>query len=342
MTAADQSSGAPLLQVEDLHVWFRVDGRWATAVDGMSLHVDPGEVVGLIGESGCGKSVTARALLGLVGGPNAEVSATRLEFDGLDLTTLDADAMRMIRGRRMAMITQDPMTALNPSLTVGTQVADLLRHHQGMGRRAAVDRATDLLDRVGIRDAARRHHDHPHQLSGGMRQRVLIAMALAGQPDLLIADEPTTALDTTVQAQVLDLLLDLREEFGMAILLVTHDLGLVAQTCSRVLVAYAGSVVETAPTQELFERPRHPYTAALIGCAPGLRPPGELVAIPGAPPVAGSALTGCRFAPRCAFAAETCERSQPTLQTGGRADPGHAPHAVACVRADELRLEGVA
>src|SRR3954454_14714985 len=295
-----------LLEIEDLVVTF---GRTA-AVRGASLRVEKGETHCLVGESGCGKSVTALAVMNLLarGGHRA---ARRMSFADTDLLSLSDRAMARIRGNRMAMIFQEPMTSLNPADTVGSQMAEVLSRHKGASRSAALDRAVELMGRVGITAPQMRLGQFPHQLSGGLRQRVMIAMALMCDPELLVADEPTTALDVTVQAQILRLLATLKREFGLSILLITHDLGIVARVADRVSVMYAGEVVESAPTSELFRAPQHPYTRGLLACVPvpgKVRRDRPLGSIPGTVPTIAPGFAGCAFRSRCAHAIEICER----------------------------------
>jgi oligopeptide/dipeptide ABC transporter ATP-binding protein len=290
---------APLLRVQDLHTTFRTRDGVVRAVDGVSFQVDRGEILGLVGESGCGKSVTSMSILGLVASPG-RVEAGSVVFDGTDLLTVSRDALRRIRGDRISMIFQQPQSSLNPVWDVGRQIGEVLEIHRNMTRRAARGRALELLKMVGIPDPDRRLGAYPHELSGGMAQRVMIAMALACEPELLIADEPTTALDVTIQAQILDLMRDLREQTGTAVILITHDLGVVAEMCDRVAVMYAGEIVEQTDTVTLFRDPRHPYTKGLIGSIPvlgDLRE--ELAVIPGSVPNLIDLPPGCRFAPRC-------------------------------------------
>ncbi|HVB30848.1 MAG TPA: ABC transporter ATP-binding protein [Gemmatimonadaceae bacterium] len=304
----------PLLAIENLRTYFHTAGGVARAVDGLSLTVAPGETVGVVGESGCGKSVTALSILRLIGAPGRIESGSRILFQGRDLLSLDGRAMRAVRGNRIAMIFQEPMTALNPVFTVGDQVAEVARIHAGASRAEAWKRAVEMLDRVGIPAAGERAREYPHQLSGGMRQRVMIAMALMMQPDLLIADEPTTALDVTIQAQILELLAELQRQFGMSVLLITHDFGVIAETASRVVVMYGGEAVEQAPVRELFAHPHHPYTQGLLAAMPRLGASRErLQTIPGTVPAPTDWPAGCRFRDRCAFAWERCEREHPAL-----------------------------
>jgi peptide/nickel transport system ATP-binding protein len=311
-----------LLEVQGLRVEF--GGRTA-AVRGASLEVRKGETHCVVGESGCGKSVTALAVMGLLA-RTAKRSADVLRFAGEDLLKLSDRQMDRLRGDRMAMIFQEPMTSLNPAYTVGSQMAEVLTRHRGTPRRAALDRAAELLGRVGITAPGLRLGQYPHQLSGGLRQRVMIAMALMCDPELLIADEPTTALDVTVQAQILRLLIGLQRDLGLGILLITHDLGIVARVAHRVSVMYAGVVVESAPTAELFADPKHPYTRGLLDCVPvpgKIRPGDPLGSIPGVVPRIAPGFRGCAFRDRCAHAAPICADAAPQQQAG-------AGHAYAC------------
>ena len=302
----------PLLQVQDLRVSFRSRRGTAVAVDGLSFSVAPGEVLGVVGESGSGKSVSMMSLLGLIRDPNCTVAGTA-RFRGRDLVAMTDAELRVLRGRDIAMIFQDPMTSLTPVYTVGWHIAEQIRAHQHLSKRAARARAVELLAEVGIPDPARRIDDYPHQFSGGMRQRAVIAMGLANNPSLLIADEPTTALDVTTQAQVLDLLRRLRQDYGSSIILITHDMGVVSQLADRVLVMYAGRAAEEGPKEEVFHRPRHPYTWGLLGSVPRARAPRvrRLPAIPGSPASALAIPAGCAFAPRCRFAHDHCLERPP-------------------------------
>jgi peptide/nickel transport system ATP-binding protein len=309
----------PLLAVTDLSVTFRRRGqRDIRAVDGVTFTVDSGQVVGLVGESGCGKSVTALALMGLLPARGVEVGG-RASFNGVDLLSLDPRRRRDMRGRDIAMVFQDPISSLNPVVPIGVQVSEVLTRHRGMREKEARVEAADLLDRVGIPDPARRLREYPHQLSGGMRQRALIAMAVACQPRLLIADEPTTALDVTIQAQILELMKDLVKELGTALIMITHDLGVVAGMCDTVNVLYCGRVVEQAARRPLFAEPHHPYTVGLLGSVPrldGVR--GErLTAIPGSVRDVLPWAEGCAFAPRCVRVAERCLEGPPALTSAG-------------------------
>jgi oligopeptide transport system ATP-binding protein len=319
MMAADKRSG-PLLEVRDLHTQFFTRRGIVRAVDGVSLTLEAGKTLGLVGESGCGKSVTALSVLRAVQEPGRVVSG-QIVFQGEDILRLSERGMQKVRGRRIAMIPQDPLTALNPVLSVGDQLAEVLTIHLGMHGRRARNRGIELLERVGIPLAAQRFDAYPHQMSGGMRQRVLIAMAIACQPGLLIADEPTTALDATIQAQILELLGALTRESNMGMLLITHNLGIVAGHCDRVAIMYAGRIVETAPVRELFAHPHHRYTVGLLECVPRLDRQGKGVfhTIPGSPPDPADIPSGCPFHPRCAFAVARCIADQPQL-TAATAD----------------------
>jgi oligopeptide/dipeptide ABC transporter ATP-binding protein len=307
----------PLLRVRDLKTYFVTDrgAGTARAVDGVSFDLQPGETLGIVGESGCGKTVTSLSILRLIPEPPGHIRpGSYIEFEGRNLLSLAPKELRAIRGNRIAMIFQEPMTSLNPVLTIGDQVAEAAIVHQRLSRRAARARAIEMLQQVGIPDPGSRVDDYPHQLSGGMRQRVMIAMALICHPQILIADEPTTALDVTIQAQILELLARLQQQLGMAVLLITHDLGVVAGSADRVVVMYAGQVVESAPTPELFARPRHPYTEGLMASIPRLdRPRERLHSIPGSVPAATAWPAGCRFHPRCPFAWEKCRTEEPPL-----------------------------
>ncbi|MEQ9010405.1 ABC transporter ATP-binding protein [Algiphilus sp.] len=310
---------APLLSIEGLDVRFAADGGELRALHGVDLEVAAGEVVGLVGESGCGKSVTASAVLRLLPEPPARVAAGQIRFDGRDLLSLSPRALRRLRGPEIAMIFQEPMTALNPVFTIGSQMTDVLRRHERMSRRAARARAVDWLHRVGIPAPEQRLSAYPHQLSGGMRQRVMIAMALSCRPRLLIADEPTTALDVTIQAQVLELMTELVRAEGVSMLLITHDMGVVAETCDRVHVMYCGRVVEEAPVKALFAAPRHPYTAGLLACLPrvGADRTRSLPTIPGKVPELHALPEGCAFADRCKNVQADCRSAPPPLRRMG-------------------------
>jgi len=320
--AAAGNDAMSLLAVNDLRAYFHTREGVARAVDGVSFEVSAGETLGIVGESGSGKSVTAYALMGLIPKPPGRIESGTAQFDGQDLLALPPRDLRRVRGRDISMIFQDPMTTLNPYMTIGRQLIEPLRAHAEVSRSDAIDRGKAMLREVGIQDAERRMNMYPHEFSGGMRQRVMIAMALITKPKLLIADEPTTALDVTVQAQILDLINRLREELGMAVILITHDLGVVARTCDRVAVMYAGRMVETAGVEPLFAAPRHPYTRALLDSMPASRGRGEeLYAIPGMPPDPTQLIAGCPFAPRCAHVLPSCRAGDyPLCETA----PGHS------------------
>ncbi|MEQ1500752.1 MAG: ABC transporter ATP-binding protein [Myxococcota bacterium] len=315
MTGTEALAAEPLLEVRDLHTRFTVDGRVAAAVSGVSFHVDRGEFVGVVGESGSGKSVTALSVMRLIPNPPGEIVSGQIRFEGRDLLTLPWPEMRDIRGRRIAMIFQEPMTSLNPVFTIGNQVAESARRHQRLSWSAARDRAVEALTAVGIPDPRHRLDDYPHQFSGGMRQRVMIAMALICDPALLIADEPTTALDVTIQAQILDLIQDLQRTRGTAVLLITHDLAVIAETCKRVIVMYGGRIQEVAPVVDLFDRPGHPYTRGLLDSIPHRTARGaRLPAIPGNVPSIFELPSGCRFRTRCPLAFDRCAAEEPELR----------------------------
>jgi peptide/nickel transport system ATP-binding protein len=314
----------PLLEVRDLQTHFRTPDGINRAVDGVSFDIEAGQTLAVVGESGCGKSVTAMSILRLIPEPPGKTAGSVL-FQGRDLLRLTASEMRKIRGDEIAMVFQEPMTSLNPVLTVGRQIAETVRLHQGLDRKAAGKRAAEMLALVGIPEPARCVHQFPHQLSGGMRQRVMIAIALACSPKLLIADEPTTALDVTIQAQILELMQDLKNRVGAAIMLITHDLGVVAEVAEHVIVMYAGRKVEEAPVAELFRRPKHPYTRGLLGAVPklGSSLAGEtarLSEIPGIVPDLKQRISGCVFAERCAYATNLCRSVAPALELKA---PGH-------------------
>ncbi|MGQ0663052.1 MAG: ABC transporter ATP-binding protein [Pseudomonadota bacterium] len=320
-------AAAALLELDGLKTHFFTRDGVVRAVDGVSLAVKAGETLGVVGESGCGKSVTSLSILRLIPSPPGRIVAGEIRFAGRNLLELGEAEMRAIRGNEISMIFQEPMTSLNPVLTVGRQIAETLMLHQGMDRKAALARAVEMLRLVHISEPERRIAQYPHQLSGGMRQRVMIAMALACDPKLLIADEPTTALDVTIQAQILDLMRELKSKIGAAIVLITHDMGVVAEMAERVVVMYAGRKVEEAPVEALFRRPRHPYTLGLLGSIPRLadalepaRARQRLAEIPGMVPSLREEMRGCGFAPRCAFALERCRRDYPPLEEKA---PGH-------------------
>ena len=307
-----------LLEVEGLSV--RHGAAERPLIDGVSFSVREGETLGVVGESGCGKSLTALALMGLLPTPPLALAGGTARLDGVDLLALDQGGMSRVRGDRMAMIFQEPMTSLNPALRIGEQIAEAVRRHRGAGRSEARARAVEMLHRVGVPAPERRADEHPHQLSGGMRQRAMIAMALANDPALLIADEPTTALDVTIQAQILDLMRALRDETGAALILITHDLGVVAEMADRVAVMYAGRIVEIGTAAAVFDDPQHPYTIGLMLAAPSLgERTGRLATIPGAVPSPEAMPRGCRFAPRCPFAVARCAEDPPLAPLS----PGH-------------------
>ena len=319
MTTPPASSG-PLLSIKDLRTYFHMGAAVARSVDGISFDVGAGETVGIVGESGCGKSVTALSILRLIQPPGRIEPGSRIEFEGKDLVTLGDEEIRHVRGNRISMIFQEPMSALNPVFTVGDQVAEVARIHAGVSRKEAWNRAVDALALTGIPAAADRAQQYPHQLSGGMRQRVLIAMALMMKPALVIADEPTTALDVTIQAQILELLVDLQKKFGTSILMITHDLGVIAETTSRVIVMYAGEIVEEAAVDELFAKPHHPYTEGLMHAMPHIgRELERLNVIPGTVPAPTDWPHGCRFRERCPYSWDLCEREHPPLYQIGAA-----------------------
>ena len=323
---------AKLLEVNDLATHFFTQDGVVKAVDGISFHLDEGEILGIVGESGCGKSVSALSIMRLVANPPGRTVRGEVLFDGEDILKLDDAEMRHIRGNRIAMVFQEPMTSLNPVLTIGRQLTETLELHQGMNKTQARDRAAELLRIVGIPDADRRLKDYPHQFSGGMRQRVMIAMALSCNPRLIIADEPTTALDVTIQAQILELMQDLAKEFGTALVIITHNLGVVARYASRVVVMYAGKIIETGSAQEIYHNPRHPYTLGLLASVPRLDATEreKLEAIEGLPPDLIGLPEGCSFAPRCRFAFERCTQETPGLKVTTEA------HEAACWRSEEL------
>ena len=317
-----------LLDVRALKTFFQVEGGEFPAVDGISFSIDPGRTLGIVGESGCGKSVTALSIMGLVPRPPGRIAGGEILFDGVDLLQLSAAALRELRGNRISMIFQEPMTSLNPVLTVGEQITEGILRHRTMSRDAAKELAIEMLRMVHISSSEERFGDYPHRLSGGMRQRVMVAMALACKPKLLIADEPTTALDVTIQAQILDLMRTLREETGTAIILITHDLGVVAELADDVAVMYAGRIVERATVAALFAEPQHPYTVGLLGSIPRLDiEQDRLAAIEGQVPNPLAPVTGCRFHPRCPFVIERCRHEDPPL-----IDLGNG-HESACWRA---------
>jgi oligopeptide/dipeptide ABC transporter ATP-binding protein len=326
------ADAGPLLEIEELHVHFATKGGTVRAVDGVSLTLSRGEVLGIVGESGSGKSVLSLSVLQLLPTPPAVYAGGAVRFAGRNLLALRAAEMRSLRGNRIGMIFQEPMTALNPVFTVGHQIAEVFRVHRGLSKTEAREAAVEMLATVGVPAPGSRVRDFPFQLSGGMRQRVMIAMALACRPELLIADEPTTALDVTIQSQILDLIMDLRDRLGTAVILITHDLGVIAETADRVAVMYAGRIVEEAPVEVLFDRPLHPYTRALMRAVPRLEAEADerLNEIAGTVPNLADVPPGCRFQDRCPVAADGCRREDPVLAEFG---PGHR---VACVRAGHV------
>ncbi|MCH9014279.1 MAG: ABC transporter ATP-binding protein [Gemmatimonadetes bacterium] len=311
-------TATPILQVHNLSVAFETPRGVVHAVDDVSFDVARGETLGIVGESGCGKTVTALSLLKLIPQPPGRISQeSRVLFDGVDVLSLEGEALRKIRGARVAMIFQDPVASLNPVLTIGEQIAETIRAHKPVSRAEAREQAILLLDRVGIPDPAHRYRSYPHQMSGGMLQRVMIAIALSCTPDVLVADEPTTALDVTIQAQILDLLRGIQDEYGMSLILITHDLGVIAEIADRVIVMYAGQVVEEAATETIFSQPAHPYTRGLIDSVPRVdQPQYQITAIPGSVPPASNWPSGCRFHPRCPYAWDRCE-TEPQLERSG-------------------------
>jgi peptide/nickel transport system ATP-binding protein len=319
-----------LLDIRDLRTWFRTDDGMVRAVDGVSLSIGAGETVAVVGESGCGKTVTARSVLKLIDMPPGRFESGQILWQGRDLIPLGPAAMDTVRAREIAMVFQEPMTSLNPVYRVGAQISEAVRVHENLSRKQAAERAVEMLELMQIPNPARRANDYPHQFSGGMRQRVMIAMALACRPKLLIADEPTTALDVTIQAQILDLLADMKARFGMSIMLITHAMGVVAENAQRVVVMYAGRVVEEAPVEALFANPRHPYTQGLIRSIPRVDARAgrhqRLAQIKGTVPSLIDLPPGCRFADRCPMVIDACRGADPAMRDVG---PGHR---VACIR----------
>lgn len=328
------SSNPPILDIASLNVEFRREGEWVKVVDGVSLRVKEGEVLGILGESGAGKSVTGMSILQLLPPHISRVTGS-IRFRGRELVGLREKELRSIRGNEIGMIFQEPMSSLNPAFTIGDQIAEVVRQHRPVSRREAWTRAVELLDLVEIPLPAQRANDYPHSFSGGMRQRAMLAMALSCEPDLLIADEPTTALDVTVQARIIELIADLQRRLGLTVILITHDFGVAGEICERIVVMYAGQVVERGPIDELFEHPLHPYTEGLLNSVPDVgRPTDRLGAIPGSVPPPESWPSGCRFHPRCSYSQEgRCNAAVPALaDTDGR--------LVRCVRWNELNLKG--
>ncbi|HTT78510.1 MAG TPA: ABC transporter ATP-binding protein [Stellaceae bacterium] len=326
----------PLLEVRHLHTEFRTGIGVVRAVDGISYTVEPGETVAIVGESGSGKSVGALSILRLIPDPPGRISEGQVLFDGRDLTVLSEEEMRHVRGGDIGMVFQEPMTSLNPVLTIGRQITETIEQHRGIAAAAARQRAIELLGLVGIADAARRLKQYPHQLSGGMRQRVMIAIALACDPKLIIADEPTTALDVTIQAQILELMQDLTRRLNVALIIITHNLGVVARYARRVNVMYAGRIVESGSAAAIYHNPRHPYTIALLRSVPRLDRPrrARLDPVEGQPPDLTRLDQGCAFRPRCRFAVERCAEARPPLVSNG----GEAGHLAACFRSAELGI----
>ncbi len=316
-----------LLSVKDLKTYFYTDDGVIPAVDGISFDLDKGGTIGIVGESGCGKSVTSLSIMGLIPQPPGKIVNGSIEFEGKDLLHYSEAQMRSIRGNEISMIFQEPMTSLNPVFTVRNQISEAIMLHQGLDKATAREKSIDMLRRVGIPSPEKRVDDYPHQMSGGMRQRVMIAMALSCNPRLLIADEPTTALDVTIQAQILDLMAALREDLGTAIMMITHDLGVIAEVVEKVVVMYTGKIVEAADTHTIFKNPQHPYTIGLLASIPRLDGDGtRLQAIPGSVPIPGSFPEGCGFHPRCAFATDLCiQKRPPSFEMGDN-------HLVACWR----------
>ena len=324
-----------LIEVKKLVTQFSGKNGTVTAVDGVSFNIKKGETLGIVGESGCGKSVTSMSILRLIPPQSGKIASGEILFGGKDLTKLSDKEIRQIRGNEIAMIFQDSMTGLNPVMTIGKQLVETITAHSKMDKKEAWERAREMLMKVGIPSPAQRLKEYPHQLSGGMRQRVMIAMALSCNPSLLIADEPTTALDVTIQAQIMDLILELKEEMGMAVLLITHDMGLVAQMADRVLVMYAGQLIEQARVLELFDHPAHPYTRALLRSVPGIRDEEgrRLESIEGIVPEHYDQIRGCRFARRCPFRTEICMKPQQEMSVGDS-------HIVRCCRTKEVLADG--
>jgi oligopeptide/dipeptide ABC transporter ATP-binding protein len=320
-----------LLAVNDLTTAFRTGSGEVTAIENVSFTLERGEILGIVGESGSGKSVTALAIMGLLPRPAGRVLSGSINFENQDLLQLSDRSMQRLRGPGIAMVFQEPMTSLNPVFTIGEQIMETIRAHETLSQKASFARAVEMLDRVGIPSAAARMSDYPHQLSGGQRQRVMLAIALVCRPRLLIADEPTTALDVTIQAQILALLMDLRDEFGMAMIMITHNMGVIAETADRVLVMYAGRTIEQTSVTRLFDHPLHPYTRGLLSCVPTLdQDQDRLVAIPGSLPEPSRRPPGCRFSARCVHAVPACSDAIPPLAAF---EPGHD---AACIRVREI------
>jgi len=341
---ATEAADDRLLEVENLQTVFHTERETIRAVDGISFGIAEGETLGLVGESGSGKSVTARSIMGLVDSPGELLPDSFIRFDGRELTGLSEKQYERVRGGGVAMVFQDPLSTLNPVYTVGNQIEEALSLHRGLSGMDATEKAIELLEDVGIPDAARRVSEYPHEFSGGMRQRAVIAMALACDPDLLICDEPTTALDVTIQAQILELLAELQEEHGLAILFITHDMGVIAEVCDRVAVMYAGEVVEQAPVVELFENPRHPYTRGLLRSIPSTQRGAErLETIEGEVPTPNAPATDCRFAPRCPEAFDACREVHPEpVPVAAETADEAADHSAACLLYPEDETRGQA
>jgi len=322
----------PLLEIDQLSTHFDTISGTVRSVNGVSYSLRAGETLGVVGESGCGKSVTALSIMRLIPMPPGRFAGGAIRYKGVDLLKLSEKEMRKIRGNRISMVFQDPMSSLNPVMTIGVQIAETIMLHQKLGKKEALARATDMLRLVQIAEPERRVNEYPYQLSGGMRQRVMIAMALACNPEVLIADEPTTALDVTIQAQIIELLKNLQAKLGMGVIMITHDLGVVAETCDRVVVMYAGRKVEEASTEELFERPVHPYTRALMASMPAMNAAveGRLLEIPGIVAASHELARGCAFAGRCSYAVERCRQETPVLMEAAQG------HSVACFRWREI------
>jgi len=320
MPPGNHAGTPPILEIKNLKTHFHTPDGVVKAVDGVAYDLHPGETLGVVGESGCGKSVTALSILRLIPEPPGRITGDGIFFEGEDLTQLPTRELRKIRGNKISMIFQEPMTSLNPVFTIGFQIAEAVILHQKLSKKDAMDKAAEMLDLVGIPLPRQRVKEYPHQLSGGMRQRAMIAMALSCNPKILLADEPTTALDVTIQAQILDLMFKLKDDLGTAIILITHDLGLVAETCQRIVVMYAGKVVEDAPVEEIFANPLHPYTIGLLNSIPKLRTSvadkeqGRLQEIPGIVPSLHRLPTGCTFNPRCSEVFDACQESEPELK----------------------------
>jgi len=320
MSPGNHAGAEAILEIKNLKTHFHTPDGVVKAVDGVTYDLHAGETLGVVGESGCGKSVTALSILRLIPEPPGRITGDGIFFEGEDLTQLPTRELRKIRGNKISMIFQEPMTSLNPVFTIGFQIAEAVMLHQGLSKKGAMDKAAEMLDLVGIPLPRQRVKEYPHQLSGGMRQRVMIAMALSCNPKILLADEPTTALDVTIQAQILDLMFKLKDDLGTAIIMITHDLGLVAETCQRVVVMYAGKIVENAPVDEIFANPMHPYTIGLLNSIPKLRTSatdkeqGRLQEIPGVVPSLHRLPTGCTFNPRCPEVFGMCLENEPELK----------------------------